>query len=75
MWPEICKNNCGVTHEWMSSVFDVLLLFLCVVMSLLSSWDGVDVPVKLLADDAWADEDDKTGFLIVGMDSSGRFYL
>ena len=23
----------------------------------------MDVPVKLLADDAWADEDDKTGFL------------
>ena len=29
----------------------------------------MDVPVKLLADDAWAAEDDKTGFLSVGVDS------
>ena len=44
-------------------------------MSLLSSWDEVDVPVKLLADDAWAAEDDKTGFLNVGVDCFGRLYL
>ena len=34
-------------------------------MPLLSSWDDMDVPVKLLADYAWAAEDDKTGFLKV----------
>ena len=28
----------------------------------------MDVCVELLADDLWADEDDKTGFLNVGMD-------
>ena len=35
-------------------------------MSLLSSWDEMDVPVKLLADDVWAAEDDKTVLLSVG---------
>ena len=35
----------------------------------------MDVPVKLLADDAWADEDDKTGFLNVGVDYFGWLYL
>ena len=37
-------------------------------MYLLSSWDEMDVCVELLADDAWAAEGDKTGFLIVGVD-------
>ena len=41
-------------------------------MSLLSSWDDTDVPVELLADYAWAAEDDKTGFLNVGVDCFGR---
>ena len=44
-------------------------------MSLLSSWDEMDVRVELLADDVWTDEDDKTGFLIVGVDISDRWYL
>ena len=35
----------------------------------LSSWDKMDIHVKLLADDVWAAEDDKTGFLSVGVDS------
>ena len=38
-------------------------------MSLLSSWDEMDVLVNLLSDDVWAAEDDKTGFLSVGVDS------
>ena len=37
-------------------------------MSLLSSWDGIDVGVELLAYDVWEAEDDKTGFLSVGVD-------
>ena len=65
----------GVTHEWMSSVLKVLFLFWLVKMSLLSSWDNMDVCVKLLADDVWAAKDDKTGFLIVGVDISDRLYL
>ena len=35
----------------------------------------MDVPVELLAYDAWADEDDKTGFLNVGVDFFGLLYL
>ena len=34
-------------------------------MSLLSSWDEIDVRVELLADDVWAAEDDKPGFFSV----------
>ena len=58
----------------MSSVFEVLLLFWFVVMSLLSSWDKMNVPVKLLADDVWSAEDDKTGFLSVEVDSFYQLY-
>ena len=58
----------GVTHEWISSVFEVLLLFWFVVISLLSSWDEMGVPVKLLTYYAWAPEDDKIGFLSVEVD-------
>ena len=35
----------------------------------------MDVTVKLLADDVWADEEDKTGFLSVGVDISDRLYV
>ena len=31
--------------------------------------------VKLLADDVWAAEEDKTGFLSVGVDILDQFYL
>ena len=65
----------GVTHEWMSFVFDVLFLFWFLVMYLLSSWYEMDVRVKLLADDVWASEYDKIGFLNVGVDSFDRLYL
>ena len=51
----------------MSSVFEVLFLFWYVIISLLSRWDDMDVGIKLLADDVWAAEDDKTGFLSVGV--------
>ena len=52
----------------MSYVFEVLFLFWFVVISLLSSWYEIDVPVKLLTDDAWASEEDKTVFLSVVVD-------
>ena len=55
-------------NEWMASVFEVLFLFWSVVMSLLSCWDDMDVAIGLLANDVWAAEDDKTGFLSVGVD-------
>ena len=59
----------GVTHEWMSSIFEVFFLFLFLVMSLLSSLDEIDVRVGLLSDYLWEAEDDKTGFLSVGFNS------
>ena len=65
---------CGVTHDWMSSFFYLLFLFWFVVMSLLSSWDKMDVSIKLLADDAWAAEDYNTGFLSVGVDIFNQLY-
>ena len=59
---------CGVTHECISSVFEVLFLFWFLVMYSLSSWDEMDVHVELLADDVWSAEDDNTGFLSVEVD-------
>ena len=44
-------------------------------MYLLSSWYEMDVCVELLADDVWAAEDDKTGFLSFGVDSFDWLYL
>ena len=35
----------------------------------------MDVPVELLTDDALSAEDDKTGFLNVGVDCFGKLYL
>ena len=34
----------------------------------------MDIPIKLLADDVWAAEDNKTGFLKVGVDFSALLY-
>ena len=59
----------------MSSVFEMFFLFWFSVMSLLSSWDGMDIHVELLADDVWAAEDDKTGSLSDEVDSFDRLYL
>ena len=41
----------------------------------LSSWDEVDVHIKLLADDVWSAEDDKTGFLSVEVDSFDQLWV
>ena len=65
----------GVTHEWMSSVSEVLFLFWLAKMSSLSSWDEMDVRVQLLAYYVWAAGDDKTGFLSVEVDIFDRLYL
>ena len=59
----------------MSSVFEVLFLFWIAVLSVLSSWDEMRVCVKLLADDVWAAEEDKTVFLSVGVDIFNQLYL
>ena len=65
----------GVTHELMSSVFEVLLLFWFLVMSVLSSWDEMDVLVELLPDDALAAEYDKTVFFSAEVDTFDWLYL
>ena len=59
----------------MSSVCEVLFLFWFVVMSLLSRWDDMDGGIELLADVVWADEDDKTGSLSVGVDIFDWLYF
>ena len=65
----------GVTHDWMSSVFDVLFLFLLVIICLLSNLDDIDVRVELLADDWWETEVYKTGFFSVGVDNFYQLFL
>ena len=35
----------------------------------------MDVSIKLLADDRWAAEDNKSGFLSVGVDSFDQLHL
>ena len=65
----------GVTHEWMSSAFEVFFLFWIAVLSSLSIWDEMKVCVKLLADDVWAAEEYKIGFLSVGLDIFDRLYF
>ena len=57
-----------VTYDWMSSAFEMLLLFWLVVICLLSSLYEIYFRVELLSDYLWEAEDDKTGFLIVGVD-------
>ena len=44
-------------------------------MSLVSSWHNIDVCVGLLAYDVCEAEDDKTGFLSIGMDSYDWLFL
>ena len=44
-------------------------------MSLIWSWDKMYVLVELLADDVWAAEYYKTGFLNVGVDIFDWLYL
>ena len=65
----------GVTHEWMSSIFEVFFLFWLIIMCLLSSLDDIYVRVKLLVDDVWEYEDDKRGLFSVGVDSFDWLFL
>ena len=52
----------------------MLFFFWFLEISLLSIWDEMDAPVELLADDVWADEDDKTGLLNGRVDCFGKLY-
>ena len=53
----------------------MLFLFWLVVIYLSSSLYEIDVRVELLADDLWEANDDKPGFLIVGLDSFDQLFL
>ena len=44
-------------------------------MCLLSSLDEIDVRVELLVDYVWEADDNKPGFLSVGVNSSDRLFL
>ena len=59
----------------MSYLFEVFFLFWFAVMSLLSSWDEMDVPVELLAYNVWTAEDHKTGLSSVGVDIFDSLFL
>ena len=65
----------GVTHEWISSIFEVSFLFWIAVLSPFSSWYDMIVHVKLVVYDAWTAEEYETGFLSVGEDIFDRLYL
>ena len=51
------------------SMFFMLFLFWLVITFLLSSLDEIVVCVKLLSGYVWEDDDDKLGYLSVGVDS------
>ena len=59
----------------MSSIFEMLFLFWLVVMCLLSSLDDIYACVKLVADNVWEAEYDKTGCLGFRVDSFDRLFL
>ena len=65
----------GVTHEWISYLFDMSVVFWIAVLSLLSSWDYMIVRVKLLVYDVWSAKEDRIGFLSVGVDIFDWLYL
>ena len=53
----------------------MLFLFWLVVKCLLSSLYEIDVWVELFVDDVWESEDDKTGFVSVGVDNFDQLFL
>ena len=59
----------------MSSVCEMLFLFWFVVIPLLSRWEDMYGGIELLAEDVWAAEYDKTGFLSVGVDNFNQLYF
>ena len=50
-------------------------MFLIAVLSLFSSWYDIIVRVELVVYDVWFAEDDKTGFLSVGLNLFDQLYL
>ena len=52
-----------------------ILVFWIALLSPLSSWDDMIVRVKLLVYGVWVDEEEKTGFLSVGVNIFDQLYL
>ena len=75
IWPGHSNLFCGITHEWMSSAFEVFFSYWFLVLSLLSSWYDMNVCDELLEGDVWASEYNKPGFLSFGVDIFDRLYL
>ena len=75
-----CGLNTVNFFSWCYTWVDVIciwkmFLFLWVVMSLLSSLYDIYARVKLLADETWEAEYDKTDFFSVGVDSFDWLFL
>ena len=67
MWPEH-GFFWGVTHDWISYVFDISVVFWIAVIYLLSSIDDMIVRVELVVYDVCSAKEDVLGFLSVGVD-------
>ena len=65
----------GITHEWISYVFEMSVMFWIAVLYSFSSWYDITVRVKLLVYDVWFTKYYKTGFLCVGVDIFDQLYL
>ena len=65
----------GVTHEWISYVFNISDVFWTVIVSSFSSWDDIKVYDKLVVYDIWFSEDDNIDFLSDEVVIFDRLYL
>ena len=65
----------GVTHEWVSSVFNISDVFWIEILSSFLSWDDIKFCDKLVVCNVWFAEDDNTGFLSVGVGIFDQLYL
>ena len=65
----------GVTHEWISSVFNISDVFWIVILSSFSSWDDINVCDELVVSYLWFAEDDNAGFLSVVVGIFDQLYL
>ena len=74
MWPEHWFFL-GVTHEWISSLFEISVVFWIVLMFSFSCLDDIIVGFKLLVYDVWSAEEDRIGFLSVAVDIFDQLYL
>ena len=65
----------GVTQEWISSVFEMSVVFWITVLPLFSSWYDIVIRVLLVVYDVWFAEDDNTGFVSFGPEVFLQFFV